>query len=801
MGIDSCAALAARRQLSATILFQHCAWLIMCLPTSICMAHEVADGPDALSHATAMPSGPDQLAEVIITAEKRESTVQSTAISLTALSGTELAARGLTSIVAVAEETPGISFRSAGPGQTEFEMRGVSSTGGSVGTVGFYLDETPMTPPSFGAIGKVVINPDLFDLRSVEVLRGPQGTLYGAGSMGGTIRVLTNSPALNRWDVSAEAVLSDTAGTDGQGFNRGANLMLNVPIRDDSMALRLTASSHYRDGWLDRIVVSPFPFPASPCDGFSGCERGDVASGAFSNLYRRTNWARTDTIRPTLLIEPNEQLKITLSMFYQRTRMGGYDTVDVPPGCESDRPCGHFQPLDVPEPFSDTVKVFSGVVHYDAPFARLTSATSYWTRSEQQTQDATEAFQNILALPQFVAVPNPETDHSEQFSEEIRLTSAGEGALQWLGGLFFSNFHYLLAQNLTSAYFSDPVANPSGQLYVIRFPYDTKQYAAFAEASYKLTPAWKVTVGLRAFRYQSTVNATESGLFTPNGDATPFEDSVETSNHGLTPKLNLAYMPNPDVTLYGTASKGFRPGGISEPLPVSGPASCLPSLRAIGFDANAVSYGPDSLWNFEVGEKVRLMDRRLTIHSDVFFIRWNDIQQVVPLSCGYLLEANSGQARSYGPEIELTASVVRGLTLSINGAYTKAELSHPASFAGQPGQPLLNVPKYMGAASLVYTRPLRGGLTLNSRVSTSITGPQWDIAYAPQELPSFALTNLRLGIAGDHWSAALFANNVTNRIAIQTINNTSLSLNAPTLTRATVNQPRTIGLDLRFDLH
>jgi iron complex outermembrane receptor protein len=403
-------------------------------------------------------------------------------------------------------------------------------------------------------------------------------------------------------------------------------------------------------------------------------------------------------------------------------------------------------------------------------------------------------------LPEFVAVPNPETDRSEQFSEEVRLTSTGDGALQWLGGLFLSNFHYLLAQNLTSPYFIDPIANPQGQLYVIRFPYDTKQYAAFAESSYQVTSKWKLTLGLRAFRYQSAVNATESGVFTPNGDATPFNDSIKTSNHGFTPKFNLAYIPTPDLTVYATASKGFRPGGISEPLPVSGPVSCLPSLQAIGFNANSVAYGPDSLWNFEVGEKARFLDRRLTIHSDVFYIRWNDIQQVVPLDCGYLLEANSGRARSYGPEIELTASLLQGLTLSINGAYTKAELSHPASFAGKSGQPLLNVPKYMGAAALIYTRPIGNGLTLNSRLSTSVTGPQWDIAYAPQELASFAITNFKIGIAGEHWSLALFANNVTNRMAIQTINNTSLSLNTPDLTRATVNQPRTIGLDLNYNL-
>ena len=751
--------------------------------------------------ATPAASSSDQLAEIVVTAEKRESTVQATPISITAISGAELSARGITDVEEVAQETPGMSFRTSGPGQTEYEMRGVSSTGGSTGTVGFYLNETPITPPSFGGIGKVVIDPELFDMQSVEVLRGPQGTLYGAGSMGGTIRLITHPPVMNQFDAAVEV---SGSGTDGGGINRGGSLMLNVPISDSLMAFRLVASSEYRDGWLDRIVVNPFPLPSNagcPPTLFTGCVRGNVAAGPLTEVYPRVNSERLNTVRPTLLITPTDRLSITISALYQDTKLGGYDNIDIPPGCSSSVLCGHYQPEDVPEPFADTVKLLSAVVHYDASVADITSASSYWSRNETQTQDASEAIENLIGPP-FVRIPYTETDHSAQFSEELRAVSTGDGPFQWVGGLFYSNFQYSLYQYSANSYFADPIANPQGVLVDLDVPYDTKQYAAFAEASYKISPAWKITAGLREFRYRSTLSFIESGLFSPNSVAAPFTENVETSEHSLNPKFNLAYIPDDNLTVYGTASKGFRPGGISEPIPTSGPANCGPSLKQIGYTGSTTTYGPDSLWNFELGEKARLLEGRVSVHSDVYYIRWAGIQQVIPLTCGFLLEANAGNARSYGPEVEIEAKVATGVTLTVNGAYTNATINQPSSFSGVlAGQPLLNIPKYTTSASLEYQRPIFDGMTLRGRASETVVGPQYDIAYAQEQLSSYALTDLRLGLSRDQWTATLFVNNATNKQAILTINNTFFTENIPDLTRATVNQPRTIGVKLDYHLH
>jgi len=738
----------------------------------------------------------EPLQEVVISAEKRQSTVQSTAISVTAISGVDLEARGITNLVSMAKEAPGISYRTAGPGQTEFEMRGVSSTGGSIGTVGFYLDDTPFTPPSFGAIGKVVIDPNLYDLQSVEVLRGPQGTLYGAGSMGGTIRVLTHQPDLHGFDASADVTGSSTQ--DG-GFNRSGNLMLNIPLFDDKMALRLVASTEYRDGWLDRAVIAPFPEPTnSGCEiqpAWKGCARGDVTVNPASRIVRRVNTERLNTFRPSLLIEPTDDLSISLSALYQRTTMDGYDTVDLPPGCGPAVLCGHYQPFDTPEPFSDLVKLLSGVVRYHTKIASFTSATSIWTRSETQTQDAAEALESAFGHP-FTAAPLTETDKSRQLSQELRVTSNAEGPFQWLLGVFYSDFRFIWDQSWYNDTFAGP-SNPTGAIYVAHIPYDTKQYAAFTEETYQIAPAWKLSAGLRAFRYQSDSSTGYFGFLTPTGDGSTFYGYSNQSAHGFNPKFSLSYVPSHDLTVYGTASRGFRPGGISELFP----ASCDPGLRALGLDPSAAhTYGPDSLWNYEVGEKARLMDGRITINSDLYYIRWHDIQQVIPQTCSFILEQNAGNARTYGPELELQAKLTDGLTASLSATYTNAEIDQP-KLGLSVAQPLLNIPKYTTSLTLDYRHALRDELTLSAYVAESLVGPQWDTSYSQRQLSSYALTDARLALSRGQWTAALFVNNATNRMAIQTINNTFFSLNIPSLTRATVIQPRTIGVKIAWQLH
>ena len=227
------------------------------------------------------------LEEVVVTAEKRESTVQKTPISITAISGADLQAQGISNLLSVAQQVPGVSFKTSGPGQTEFEMRGLTSTGGESPTVGFYLDETALTPPAMAQNGKVVIDPNLFDLNRVEILRGPQGTLYGAGSMGGTIKLVTNAPDPKQIAANVQGIGS---GTDGGGFNHTENAMLNLPLLQDVAALRLVVTNKHIQGWIDRDVVNPFPLESGEIDkDFATSRRGDVAAAPVVKRVTESN--------------------------------------------------------------------------------------------------------------------------------------------------------------------------------------------------------------------------------------------------------------------------------------------------------------------------------------------------------------------------------------------------------------------------------------------------------------------------------------------------------------------------------
>src|SRR5579859_1889192 len=207
------------------------------------------------SEADAAPSAPAGISELIITAQKRASTVQATPISIAAVGADELRDRGMADLTALVGATPNVSLKNEGPGQTEIELRGMTSSGGNSPTVGFYLDDIPLTAPAGAQNGKVVINPTLYDLNRVEILRGPQGTLYGSGSMGGTVRLITNQPDPDEYHASVQSTLS---GTEGGGFNHNDNAMINLPLVEGKLALRVVGTEDHDSGWIARIVAGNY---------------------------------------------------------------------------------------------------------------------------------------------------------------------------------------------------------------------------------------------------------------------------------------------------------------------------------------------------------------------------------------------------------------------------------------------------------------------------------------------------------------------------------------------------------------
>jgi len=754
------------------------------------------------SFADSDAASSDSLQEVVVTAEKRDSTVQSTAMSISAVTGADLQSQGVTGLAGIASEIPGISMRTSGPGETELEMRGMASGGGSSPTVGFYLDETPLTPPAAALNGKVVIDPDLFDLNRVEVLRGPQGTLYGAGSMGGTIKLITNQPNLEQFSGQVQGVAS---GTDGGRGNSTGNFMLNIPIVNDQLGIRVVGTEKYVSGWIDRIVVSPFPEAVDPCSAYSagtatGCNRGNVlAPGTTQQVIPDVNWEWLQAVRTSILWKPTDNLSVETLIMYQRISTGGYNFYDLPPGI--DPTLAHYQPFNTTEGMSDKIALYSTTIKYDTGFAQLTANTSFWTRKESNTQDTAEALRSDFEVFYGVDILTPvnftEIDYSRQFSEELRLTSKDDGALQWILGAFYSKLTSTFVDINQAAAFAPAsvggaAANPDGIVYDADNPYHVTQYAAFGEATYHFTDTWKLTAGLRYLDYSTHVDETQEGSITATGNATATTASFATSASGVTPKVSLAFEPTGDLTLYTSVAKGYRPGGVNLPLP--------PFCQA-----TTETFAPDTAWNYEVGEKARLFDNQISVNGDVYLIKWSDVQQLINQACGYSLTVNAGDGKSYGSELEINANLTPQLLLTVSGAYTQAYLSSISPVAAQvsatpllPGQAILNIPRFTESTSLTYTKPLNGQYTLVARATNSYVGPSTDTSFSYTHLSPYDLIGLRAGIERDTLSVYLFIDNLTDKHAELSTNTTSLSWIVPSVTRVATNQPLTGGIDVTY---
>ncbi len=747
-------------------------------------------------------SGAEQLQEVVVTAQKRASTVQETPIAITAITGQDIQDRGITDLSQIVQSVPGVSMRQSGPGQTELEMRGMTSAGGNSSTVGFYLDDTPLTSPASAQNGKVVIDPNLYDLNRVEVLRGPQGTLYGSGSMGGTIRLIPNAPDTKAFNVSGEVDLGDT---DGGSFNHRESAMVNLPLVTDTLALRLVGTQEHVSGWIDRIVIQDGDFPA-PTNG--GATRGNVAAAPVAADYRNVNDENLTAMRAAVMWTPTERLSITPSFLYQKITQDGLSLVDSNPGTYT-----NYQPFDAPEPFSDRFDLGSLNVQYHFDFMDISSTTSYWTRDEDLRQDGSEEIATVL-IPDFGYFPlypnspagpgigansptSVEDDKSDQFTEELRFASAGDSNFKWLGGWFYQSF-----ESDWDLFVYTPQAVPvvgTGNGFIQYQPTKINQNSFFGEVSWTFLPGLTATAGLRRYSYSGTVNTEVFGWLSSSGGDTPDYFHTDERNQGVTPKFNLSYEPNKDLMVYATAAKGFRPGGGNQPIPTAGllGAQCLQDLQAIGLNSSPLGFAPDQVWSYELGEKFRNSDGRITLNSAVYFENWEHIQQNIPLACGFPFTGNAGEAHIYGVETELDALLAPGLVFAINGSWSHARYTQNAVPATTIDERVQNVPDATGAASLSYRHEIVSGLRFVGRVDYSYVGSRIDTTAQANYLPSYALTNLRAGVEADHWSALAYVNNVANKMALLS-NSPAINVNVPTFNRTAVSQPLTFGVDVTY---
>jgi len=790
--------------------------------TSLLAGLLVADLAAAASDSAGDEGG---LAEVVVTAEKVKSTIQDTPISISALSGNQLENSGITSVQEIARDVPGISVRSAGPGLTEYDARGMASNGGAAPTVGFYLDEIPLSPPALSQSGKVVIDPGLYDVDRVEVLRGPQGTLYGSGSMGGTIKIVTSQPKLGEYEGSAQVMGSET---EGGGGNYSGNLMLNIPL-GDVLALRVVGGDTYRSGWINLTAVNVPNAAATLLNkNLSAAQMQQLVYDApVESNIPRANYERQWSGRATLLFKPSEDFSATLFAMDQHLLMGGYDLVDGSPTSASPGKIydAHYEVFPQREGLHDDVQIYGLTLNANLGFADLTSATSYFDRQSKQGEEASESlyYSNGGAAP-LAPVTYYENDPSHQFAQELRLTSHDVGPWHWVGGAFYDGLKSVWNEisstpGLVSTTGTVAVNNYDGSYFTSWNPYWVKQFALFADGSYKINDQWKLAAGLRWYEYHSEQHEFSWGLDAPypNQAVSPIF-ITRASDKGFNPRVNLSYEPNHDLNLYATFSKGFRPGGANQIVPTQPPINCQPGV---------LQFGPDSAYNYEVGEKAKLLDNRLTINGDVYYIRWQGVQQVITLPCGYQYYNNAGDGRSFGPELEITGKLTDELTVQVGGSYVDSKITSPtpafesylsqvantpdagsyplnSGLGGRPCPatgsctvPILNVAKDNVSGSLTYSREIVPNYKLTARFDDTFVGPSTDVAYYfGYDLPSYNIANLHLILEHEKWSANLFCENFTNEVALISANNTSFQFNIPQTVRYSTNQPRTYGLQL-----
>jgi iron complex outermembrane recepter protein len=703
-----------------------------------------------------------KLEEVVVTATKRSESVQDVPVSITALSARDLQAMGAEQFFDYGTDIPNLSF-GIGASDGNLAGRGIALRGiqGS-NTTGFYIDETPVLE---------TLDPHIVDIARIEVLRGPQGTLYGAESMGGTVRIITEQP-----DVSARGITGQVhvggSWTEHGGFNNIEEGVVNIPLVTDTLAVRMSAFQQFDDGYFNKDVG---PYSAPPTGTLT-----QVGSMRYYGGQIAIRW------------QPMSELSITPRIMYQRTEQDG-----VPYAYNYAENLVQREVFDLSTGGTDKWYLASLAINYTAPFGTFVSSTAYFDRNTFETEDDTDFVTYAFSPPSPVPSPITRALDLRRFAQEIRFASTFHGPFQLLVGGFYSdstrprNYEWT-AQELNGV--------PNANVLTFIDSREAKEKAVFGDVSYDILTNLKATVGVRWFEDDDTFHQYTNGLFYGNVGTT--YDAPPTSESGFTPKYLLEYKATPDVLLYGSAAKGFREGGENIALPPGpAPIGCDTDLHNLGLTATEVTnFKSDSLWNYEVGAKSSFADHRFTLNGAAFWIEWDKIQQLVSLPlCGYGITANSGHARSQGVELEFNGRLTPELTLGVAFGYEDARITEKGATPQPVGSPVYQVPKTNYAANLEYARPLSAEWSGFARASYAYVGHSYSgNNYPPLEYrPSYNIADLRLGGRRSRLELTAFIKNITNKHA-NLGDAILIGAEVPGMPRFVINQPRTIGLEGRY---
>lgn len=753
--------------------------LIAAVITAASLTLTVGSRNQAIAQTANASGSPDTIDEVIVTARKKSESIIEVPGSITEFGAATLANYNIQEFNDYATKIPNLSFTagSSGAGVTtaqQVAIRGISGNN----TTSFYIDDTPV-PDS--------LDPRLVGIDRIEVLKGPQGTLFGENSLGGEVRFITDQP---EFAGDSLAFMAQGGWTEyGGSPDYGANIDINHVVVPGEISIRASVFEDHDAGFITRTYPS-----ANGTGRDSSSDQGAITfyGGSLAALF---------TV--------SDRLSVTGREIFQSKADDGLPIAYAPlPAFEPTYT--ENRAADVPEGASDRWSLSSIDVDFSGNGFKLTSSTSFFYRQTLDTDDGTEATSQLMASIGFNPTPADvyqwhQSSATSQFTEEARVAFDPFHNLSGVVGLYYS--HSLLSGGLPAEFAPGLEASgfyPTNELYGENVDFTNEDEALFGELYYQLLDQLSLTVGGRVYYLKQTSDEVGNGFFNGGLSNTGVLAVHET---GAIPKVALSYTPNKESNIYVLYSEGFRPGGPNQLLP----SACDADLAALGLTPQSVSlYKPDSTRNYEAGAKTGLFSDRAYLSGAVYQIDWVNVQQSISLpDCGFHITGNSGAARSRGAEVELNGQVLTGLDVRLGVGYDEAVITEEGDTPQTVGSRVFGAPKFTGTAGFRYTVKNSGQYAPFFSGDYSYVGNSLSANFSPSEpllRPAYMLTNVRVGVAFAHSELSLFVNNVFNEKAnLGDIVPISFEQTVPApgggvepLVRVGLLNPLTIGLQYRY---
>lgn len=709
----------------------------------------------------------DMIAEVIVTAQKRSEALIDVPLSISVVGGDVLERQNAVNFQDYLKLVPGLQLNQDTPGNGRLVMRGVN-TGSIAATVAVYVDETPFGSSTGLVNGGVLAGDfDAFDMQRIEVLRGPQGTLYGANSLSGVLKFATNPPSTDRFEARVRAGVESVE--DGDMGYSGTG-MINVPLSND-FAVR--ASGYYRElpGFIDSIGTGG-------SDNAKDINDSESYGGRVSALYT-----------------PTDAFSLRLTAILQNINTGAPSTVESDPDTLDTLYGRPTQSQFVPQYVDIDYRIYNAALDFDLGFATLTSSTSYNELESPFRTDVTTQFSPIIEP--FVG-PNDfaqlQTTKYDKVTQELRLASPSNDRFEWLVGAYYTKEKGDIVQHLVALVPGTltPIADQP-QLGDITLHSEYEEIAAFVSGTMHFGSRFDVTLGGRYSENDQFAKQDGIGLFAggPDGVSFPRAESTEdVFTYSVSPKLKFG----DNASLYARVASGFRPGGPNV-LPPGAPAGV------------PLSYESDSLTSYEVGFKRESATRAYSVDLSAFHIDWEDIQLFTQVN-NFGVNVNGGGATSDGLEATFSARPTQALSLSLNAAYTDTELDDDTGplVGGMKGDQLPFTPEFTLGANADYEWQVGAAATAyvggSVRYLSDQTG-EFDFDFRTtngrqREIASYEIVDLRTGVTFGRYSIELYAKNVTDSDGRSS---TGTLGNYPNGALGTgVIRPRTVGLTFGFGM-